>query len=395
MRRLAALAAAALLGCLTPKTLDETVLEYDRSVNRVEAELLLLNIARARHHRPIHFTAVSSVAATYELRVAGALTGRLGPSPEDAPVDLGIGGSVAENPTITIVPVSGREFTERVLRPLEEPQFHFLAQQDFPIDMILRLLARAVVVEQPAGAVTLTNSPAQPEAYAEFRRRVLHLAGLARAGRLWVGPIAYEAEEPVPLARGPSAAEAMTALAEGLRWRRDGGGGFWLVRRRNGRVAITNYDPQALSDAERAALDAAVRRLPPSCIPVDVRADRAGGDYPLRGWFTLRSLAATLAFLARGIAEEREFPVAPDTRSHEVGPNPALSLEIAEGRHVSSDAAFAVRLDDQHYWIRKLPVSEGMLPAWNQQAFTLLTNLFQLTVSDVPEARTPLISIPK
>jgi len=36
---------------------------------RVEAELLLLDIARARHYRPVHFTAVSSVVATFEERL--------------------------------------------------------------------------------------------------------------------------------------------------------------------------------------------------------------------------------------------------------------------------------------------------------------------------------------
>jgi hypothetical protein len=53
-----------LTGCLSPIAMHRAVLEYDRTVSYVEADLLLLNIARARHHRPVHFTAVSSVAAT-------------------------------------------------------------------------------------------------------------------------------------------------------------------------------------------------------------------------------------------------------------------------------------------------------------------------------------------
>jgi hypothetical protein len=44
--------------------MHRAVIEYDRTVSYVEADLLLLNIARARHHRPVHFTVVSSVAAT-------------------------------------------------------------------------------------------------------------------------------------------------------------------------------------------------------------------------------------------------------------------------------------------------------------------------------------------
>ena len=44
--------------------MHRAVIEYDRTVSYVEADLLLLNIAQARYHRPVHFTAVSSVAAT-------------------------------------------------------------------------------------------------------------------------------------------------------------------------------------------------------------------------------------------------------------------------------------------------------------------------------------------
>jgi len=33
--------------------------------------------------------------------------------------------------------------------------------------------------------------------------------------------------------------------------------------------------------------------------------------------------------------------------------------------------------------------------SWNQQAFAVLANLFQMTVTDVSTAPTPVISIPK
>ncbi|WP_455371895.1 hypothetical protein, partial [Petrachloros mirabilis] len=58
-----------LSGCLSPLAMHEAVLEYDRTVSRVESEMLLLNIARAKHFHPNHFTALSSVAATFEFQV--------------------------------------------------------------------------------------------------------------------------------------------------------------------------------------------------------------------------------------------------------------------------------------------------------------------------------------
>ncbi len=89
-----------LAGCLSPIVMHRAVIEYDRTVSYVEADLLLINIARARYHRPVHFTAVSSVA---------------------------------ENSTITIVPVTGEEFTKRVLRPLDEDKFEFLLLQGYSL----------------------------------------------------------------------------------------------------------------------------------------------------------------------------------------------------------------------------------------------------------------------
>ena len=110
-----------LTGCLSPIALHRAVLEYDRTVSQVEAELLLLNIARARHHRPVHFTAVSSVAAAFDFRTNIGIRGGFGPStdPSERPL-IEYGASVAENPTVTIIPISGEEFTKRILRPLEE-----------------------------------------------------------------------------------------------------------------------------------------------------------------------------------------------------------------------------------------------------------------------------------
>src|SRR5512142_1717057 len=68
----------ALSGCLSPIAMHRAVIEYDRTVSYVEADLLLLNIARARFHRPVHFTAVSSVAATFDFRTNTGITAGFG-----------------------------------------------------------------------------------------------------------------------------------------------------------------------------------------------------------------------------------------------------------------------------------------------------------------------------
>ena len=85
------------------------------AVSRVTTELLLLNIARSRWHHPIHFTAISSIAATFAFEVEGGIvTSDRADSRCLVQTILNSGARASENPTVTIVPVQGEEFTLRL-----------------------------------------------------------------------------------------------------------------------------------------------------------------------------------------------------------------------------------------------------------------------------------------
>ncbi len=391
------LLAAALTGCLSPVAMHRAVLEYDRTVSYIESDLLLLNIARARHHRPVHFTAVSSVAATFDFRTTVGLTGIWGRSPDKEPFTFEYTATVAENPTITIVPINGEEFTKRVLRPLDEAKFEFLVHQGYDINMALRLIARGITIEDERGNRTLLpNAPSQPEGYREFRKRLLHLASLQAVRQLFVGPLLFEESRQVLVNRSPNPEEVVEGLEKGYRWTVSTDSKTpTLTRKEVGRIAITNYDPNRLPNEERRKLHEEAQRASPDTILVDLRPDYPGGDYPLRGSIHLRSLNAIIAFVAKGIGEEPEFQVEPDGRTKTVGRNPARTLEVEEAPGKPSDFEFSVEFDGRYYSIRKYPVSEGMVPSWNQEAFAVLSNLFQMTVTDLTKYPTPAITIAK
>ncbi len=69
-------------GCVSTIALDRAVVAYDTTVSENVSRQLLLNIARSRHDEPMHFTAISSIAATYSLSLntglGPALTGDRG-----------------------------------------------------------------------------------------------------------------------------------------------------------------------------------------------------------------------------------------------------------------------------------------------------------------------------
>ena len=70
------LLAVGVAGCASTLALDRAVVAYDTTTADSVAQQLLLNIARARHNQPMHFTGISSVAATYKFSVNAGFGGR-------------------------------------------------------------------------------------------------------------------------------------------------------------------------------------------------------------------------------------------------------------------------------------------------------------------------------
>ena len=94
-------------GCLSPITLERSVVAYDNAVTNSLTEQILINIARAHNHEPVHFTGVSNIAATFNFQVSAGATPPLGGASGGVTLSPIFGGSVAENPTISIVPIEG------------------------------------------------------------------------------------------------------------------------------------------------------------------------------------------------------------------------------------------------------------------------------------------------
>jgi len=136
-------------GCLSPMTLNRAVVAYDEAVVSAEAKQLLINIARAQHHQPVHFTRVSNIAATFDFTAnAGATPALTGDS--GGRLLPFFGGSVSESPTFSIVPIEGEEFMRRLLTPFHQSKLTLLLRQHFNIDLLLRMMAQEVRLQYSA-----------------------------------------------------------------------------------------------------------------------------------------------------------------------------------------------------------------------------------------------------
>lgn len=376
-------------GCVSTIALDRAVLAYDATTAESVSKQLLLNIARARHNQPMHFTAISNIAATYRFSInAGVgpvLTGDRG-----SLLMPSFGAGAEENPTISISPMQGEEFTQRLLTPFEERKLTLLLRQGYDVDALLRLMGAEVHLRHagPGGSTVYRNRPSDREGYVTFRRVVAHLSAIQDKHGLFVEPLHFQHVWTIPASA--ITPEAFQTTFREFSMTHDAARGVYRVSKRvNGRVMITNYDPSLLSNEERFRLHEEAEEAPFNDILVDIRAGHFGGEFAMHGRLRLRSFHEILTFIGRGVGEEREYHVPPDPRSPPIGENPASTMEILESRRPPTAASLSVHLNGLHYAVRPQPGYQ-----WNRKVFSLLYQLFQMSVSTVVQSG-PAITISK
>jgi hypothetical protein len=378
------LAVMALGGCVGKIALDRAVIDYDTTTAQSISKQLLLNIARAHYDLPIHFTAVSSIAATYKFS-ASAGTGAAQAGSNGHVVVPIINAGVEENPTFSIAPMQGEEFTQRLLTPFQEQKLTLLLRQDYDVDSLLRLLGSDLRLDGTDNRV-YHNRPADHDGYVIFRRVMSHLSTIQDRHALHVDPLHFDHIWTVPAASVTPEAFASTYKDFAVTCASDQ---CVVSKRVNGRVMITNYDPSMLSNDERTRLHAEAEEAPSNEIVVDIRAGYVGGEYPIHGRLRLRSFHEVLTFIGRGMGEEPEFDVVPDPRTPQMTENPVHTLEISETTAEPSGDELYVELRGHYYTVLH---ESGY--QWNRKAFSMLYQLFQMSVSTV-EATGPAITIAK
>ena len=383
--------AVALSGCASPIALNRAVLAYDDAITSAASKQLLMNIARARHHQPIHFTGVSNVAATFDFRFNAGATPALGGLAGAVLMPI-FGGSVAENPTISIVPIEGEEFTKRLLTPFQQNKFTLLLRQRFDVDHLLRLMAQEVRLEQSGQRIAYRNTPSDRQGYEIFRRVALHLSAIQDENQLYAEPLNVERTWTIPA--GSVSAEGFQALEKEFFVIYNKQDNTYTLRKHvPGPILITNYDPDILSPEERARLSSAAGDWITSDVTFDIRAGYVGGEWPITGTFRLRSFHSILYFLGQTLGEDPEYPVEKDPRTPAIAndENPVAAMDIVVSDSSPPDSDLSIRLHSQYYTVN----TTGPLARWNRDGFQMLYLLFQMTISDIPRVGVPSITIAK
>lgn len=375
-------------GCVSPIALDHTVIAYDQTITEIQSRQLLLNIARAHQHQPVHFTGVSNIAATFNFQFnAGAtpaFTGQTGSLM--TPI---FGGTVSENPTISIVPMEGEEFTHRMLTPLPENKLTMLLRQGADIDLVLRLLAGELRTHCGKQECIYNNRPKDIEGYRNFRQIVLHLSSIQDRHALFVEPLFFETTWLLP--KDSMTADRLLQLQQDhnihIHTEKNT---FVLKKKVMGHIILTNYDPQQLNNDERIALNEEANKRAFNDVMVDIRPEYPGGELAVHGFFRLRSFSNILNFLGRDIDDEPEFHVDKHPNTPHVNENPIHTLAITASAEEIQGADITVQNGETYYSV----APDSSYP-WNREGFRLLHQVFQMTMSDLPTPNPPSITISK
>jgi hypothetical protein len=378
----------ALQACVSPYALDHAVIAYDQSTSEILSELLLLNIARAHQHQPLHFTGVSNIAATFNFQFnAGATPAMTGPT--GSLITPILGGTVSENPTISIVPMEGEEFTKRLLTPFQESKMTMLLRQGADVDLILRLLAGELRIENDHQDKVYNNKPSDKVGYPLFRQAVSHLSSIQDRNALFVEPLLFDSNW--DLATDTLSPERLVELQKEFKVDYNTENHHLkLSKRVTGHIILTNYDPQSLSNEERIKLNEEADNAAGNDVMVDIRPGYPGGEVTLHGFFRLRSFYNIVNFIGRDISDEPEFYVDKDPRSPFVSENPIHTLEVLASESLPDDVDISVIYGGLHYAVK--PEERYQ---WNRESFRLLHQIFQMTMTELSQQGAPEITISK
>jgi hypothetical protein len=369
-------------GCIGPPILERQVLGYDQVAKTLNEKLLLLNIARVHNDETVHFTSTSSIAATFDWTTTVGAGGQVNEAPHSNFLNLNVAASASENPTFSIVPIAGEEFTKRIVTPFDDRTFEFVVFQGVHIDQVMRLMAGGIEVQTEDGRFVrfIENDSRNLEEYQEFRRIALSLQALNETRRLFVRTLVFEDQLIADFKAVPRAEDINNGFDKGLRWRQKPDGHYELTRLEAGRVVVLDFDPLTLSDRERFELNEKIKKNPAGFVHLELRHFGPRGHF--QGAIKLRSMMQILVFLARTINLDEGVDVAPDPGLGAVAPSPPAILKINVTDAAPDDDVPSIPYRGRYYSVNDTP--------WDRTSFVILNILFQTAIGEIEGVGIPI-----
>lgn len=146
-----------LTGCAARTTTSKVAVDYNRVFAKSRDEVLVTNILRASAREPLQFSTMGTV--TGGVRNTGSIK-------LPVPSLIGAGATILSpeftmtegiNPNVNIIPLSNKEFTEGILKPISLETLNFFLNQGWDAEFLLTLAVGGVMC--PDGLVPNRGEP--------------------------------------------------------------------------------------------------------------------------------------------------------------------------------------------------------------------------------------------
>lgn len=356
-----------LIGCqsIGPGRIPPDHYHYNESLGKTANEQMVLNLVRLRHMEVPVFLTIGSVVTGYSLNrsIGVSLGAAFSPGFDFTTGDASPSFSFAENPTITYTPLAGRDFTERMLKPLPLAGIFALGQSGWPIDLLLIMGLQSInehenlsfvsgpTVEEPDD---LDEVHAHLKGYARFREVIALMLELLQAGALEFEHNVDGGESSTTLHINPDPAPKLRPLVAEFR-------------------NVLDLDP-TINSFQITTL----------------RTQRKPDQIVIK----LRSLVAIMSYLSLGVQVsqadvEKGVVIGQDTAQDEdAGPESLpVPLLIRTGPEPPDSAFVAIQYRDDWYYIDETDIR-------SKRTLAILNTLFSVQGADSGDGKAPVLTLP-
>jgi hypothetical protein len=171
-----------LAGCamLPKERISSSSTDYNLVVEKVQNEMLLLNVVRASKRRPMYFTGFNLLrgSLSYNFETGGITIpfGKIGTGLDGA-YSIAPSVSYSTNPSFDLAVWDSKEFTAGIMTPVSiDTVYYFLEKLGWPKEMLLHLLVERIeLYSNDKKLATYDNDPDKKEKFEKFQAKLREL----------------------------------------------------------------------------------------------------------------------------------------------------------------------------------------------------------------------------
>jgi len=387
-------------GCVGPKAVRYTRMQYNEVIRDTNDQQLLMNIVRLRYADSPVFIDLPSITSQFEAASRGNYLGGTG-NQFHGHTNLGLGDlSLRDTPTLSYHPREGRELAKAMLTPLSADLFIVVNAGADLEQLLLMTVNDSNDVPNAPGATYLT--PKEPSTNTEFRRGIKLLSLLRERDGT---ELALETDEESDISSDPvpkssvQGRDLLSAAKDGYVYRTRGEGQVTLLKRE--KQLLVHIRPAFVDSPEMLEVER-IFHLNPGMSKYRIKSELVeGSERKLPSalgndtiYLNMRSVLQIMTFLSKGVCVPEEHvrcsiaPVTPgpDGRPFDWTQVTAGQFFVHSQKHRPRGAEVAIQYRGYWFYIPEHDVNSRAILA-------ILETFFALQESGEKNAG-PLLTLP-